>query len=188
MALHMFVFLLVDCLLLSASAALASGLVASSVFLLTRRGQGQHAPPSAEALYPRRLPCLSSRLDSLVGWKASACSCTPLARGQKPTRSTQAREDRGLCLPQSAVLILRHHRHFHPCSGGRWHAWTCRTHPDLSLPGLSHHVHGPATHPTVPAENPFPPDRPGALCSSLRAGCFGSRTGLRVPAGDHITT
>ena len=36
---------------------------------------------------PRRLPCLSSGLRSLVGCRASVCSCTPLARGQKPAGS-----------------------------------------------------------------------------------------------------
>ena len=47
MALYVFVFLFVDCLLLSPSVALVSGLVAFSAFLLTRRGQAQHAPSSA---------------------------------------------------------------------------------------------------------------------------------------------
>jgi hypothetical protein len=83
MALQMFVFLLVDCLLLSASTALASGLVAASVFLLKRRGQGQHAPPSAEAPHPRRLPHLSTRLPCLIGWRAGASGCrVPGARSK----------------------------------------------------------------------------------------------------------
>jgi TRAP-type C4-dicarboxylate transport system permease large subunit len=41
MVFHVFVFLLVVCLLLS----LASLLVLLSPFLLTRKGQAQHAPP-----------------------------------------------------------------------------------------------------------------------------------------------
>jgi len=59
--------------------ALASLLVPSSAFLLTRKGQAQHAPPSPEAPLPRRLPRLLSRLHCLVGWLASACSCATLA-------------------------------------------------------------------------------------------------------------
>jgi hypothetical protein len=46
MAIDVFVFLLVVCLLLS-GAALAAGLVRASAFLLTRRGQAQQAPPPA---------------------------------------------------------------------------------------------------------------------------------------------
>ena len=59
--------------------ARASLLVPSSAFLLTRRGQAQHTPPSAETPLSRRLPCLSSRLHSLVGWRASASACASLA-------------------------------------------------------------------------------------------------------------
>jgi copper chaperone CopZ len=103
--------------------ALASLLVPSSAFLLTRRGQAQHAPPSAQAPLPTRLPRLPSRLHCLVGWRASACSCTPLARGEKPAGSTQAREDRGLRLSQPAVPVLRHHRCSHPRAGRGWQAW-----------------------------------------------------------------
>ena len=72
--------------------ALASLLVSSSAFLLTRKGQAQHAPPSPEAPLPRRLPRLLSRLHCLVGWRASASSCATLARGEKPAGSTQAGE------------------------------------------------------------------------------------------------
>ena len=95
--------------------ARASLLVPSSAFHLTRRGQAQRAPPSAEAPLPRRLPRLSSRLHWLVVWRTSVCSCTPLAGGQKPPGSTQAREHRGLCLSQPAVRVLWDHRRFHPC-------------------------------------------------------------------------
>ncbi len=91
-------------------AALCPVLVPSRSCPVESRGLGaQQAPPSAEAPLPRRLPGLSSGLRSLVGCRASACSCTPLARGQKPAGSPQAREHRGLCLSQSAVRLRRDH-------------------------------------------------------------------------------
>ena len=62
-----------------AGEARASLLVPSSAFHLTRRGRAQRAPPSAEAPLPSRLPRLSSRLHSLVGWRASASACASLA-------------------------------------------------------------------------------------------------------------
>lgn len=93
-----------------AGEAQASGLVPSSAFLLTRSSQTQYAPPSAQSALPRRLPCLSSRLSSLVGWKASICSGAALERGEKPPRSPQTREHRGLRLSKPAVRVLRHHR------------------------------------------------------------------------------
>ena len=70
-----------------AGEAWASWLVLSSAFLLAGNGQAQHAPPSPEAPMPRRLPRLSTRLHGLVGWRASTCTCAPLARGQKPAGS-----------------------------------------------------------------------------------------------------
>src|SRR5256884_5665335 len=41
-----------------------------------------------------------------------------------------------------------------------WHAWPCRTDPDLSLSGLPHHLQCATPHPVVPAENPRAPDPP----------------------------
>jgi hypothetical protein len=79
MVLHLFLFLLLVCLLLSASEALASWLVLSSAFLLAGKGQAQQAPPSAEAPLPRQLPRLSTRLQGLVGWSASTSTSAPLA-------------------------------------------------------------------------------------------------------------
>src|SRR6266849_4663476 len=89
-----------------------------------------HAPPSAQAPLPGRLPRLSPRLHCLVGWRTSASACASLVRGQKPAGSTQASEHRRLRLPQSAVPVLRDHRCTHSCTGWRWQAWPCRAHPD----------------------------------------------------------
>jgi hypothetical protein len=88
MVLPVSMFLLVVCLFLSAFEARASLLVPSSAVLLKRRSQGQHAPPSPQAPLARRLPRLSSRLYSLGGWRANACSCSSLERGEKQAGSS----------------------------------------------------------------------------------------------------
>ena len=43
----------------------------------------------------------------------------------------------------------------------------------------------PSQHPVVPAENAFPAGRPGALCSGRRTRSFGCRTGLRLSTSHH---
>src|SRR6266567_677253 len=91
-------------------AALASWLAPSSAFPLTRRDHPLQSPPSPQAANPSGLPSLSSRLHFLVGSRADACICAPLARGQKPTGSTQAGQHRRLRLSQPAVPLLRDYR------------------------------------------------------------------------------
>jgi hypothetical protein len=137
MVLHVFVFLLVVCLLLASFAALAR--FPGSIFGLAPHEEGPSAASSTvcgTAPLPRRLSRLSSRLHSLVGWRASACSCATLARGEKPAGSPQASEHRGFCLSQSAVRVLRDHRCAHPCAGRGWQAWPGRAHrrPFEALP------------------------------------------------------
>jgi hypothetical protein len=184
MVLHVLVFLLVVCPLLSC-AALASRLAPPPTLLLTRRSQAQHTPPSVQAPLPRRLPCLSSRLYCLVEWRASACFCATLARDQKLAGRAQTGEHRGLCLSQPAVRLLRDHRCPSPRTGWGWHAWPRRTHPDLPLSGLPHHLQCSTPHASIPFENSFSSDRHGPVCAGRRAGCFRSRTGLQVPSGHH---
>jgi hypothetical protein len=67
----------------------------------------------------------------------------------------------------------------------RWQAWHGFAHPDVSRSCLPYHVHFQAQHCPVPAENPFSADRKGALCVGRRAGRFRCRAGLRLPASDH---
>jgi hypothetical protein len=67
MALHVFVFLLVLALLWRLD------WFPDRAFLLTSRGQAQHAPSAAQAPLPRRLPRLSFRLQCLVEWRTSGC-------------------------------------------------------------------------------------------------------------------
>jgi hypothetical protein len=80
----------------------------------SRSEDAHHAPPSAYAPLPRRWPRLSTRLHSLVGWRASASACASLVRGQKPPGSTQTQRHPRLRLSQSAVSVLRHQRCSHP--------------------------------------------------------------------------
>src|SRR5437016_5068231 len=72
-------------------AALASLLVPSSTFLLTRKGQAHDAPSSPEAPLPRRWPRLSSRLPSLPFENPLPCRVavvlTALARGLDPSEA-----------------------------------------------------------------------------------------------------
>jgi hypothetical protein len=74
MALHMFVFLLVVCLLLSLALLCV---LTGSIFGLPPHAEGPSAARSTAACapLPRRLPRLSSRLHSLVGWRDSVCGC-----------------------------------------------------------------------------------------------------------------
>jgi hypothetical protein len=187
MVLHVFVFLLVVCLLLASFAALAR--FPGSIFGLAPHEEGPSAASSTvcgTAPLPRRLSRLSSRLHSLVGWRASACSCATLARGEKPAGSPQASEHRGFCLSQSAVRVLRDHRCAHPCAGRGWQAWPGRAHPDLSRPCLPHYLQRAAPYPLVSSENSLSPDWNGALCTRRRARPLRRRAGLRLPSGyDH---
>ena len=109
MALYVFVFLFVGCLLLSLA-------------LLWRldwlRFRPSSSPEGARcSTLPRRLKprssddCPACRLASTP---TSASGPAPalvrrLSRGEKPPGSTKAREHRGLHLPQSAVCVLRDH-------------------------------------------------------------------------------
>src|SRR2546421_10281554 len=118
----------------------------------------------ARSFLAARCAIRGSRLHCLVGWRISTCTCAPLARGEKPSGSTQASEYRRLRLSQPAVRVLRHHRRFHSCAGWRWQTWPGREDPDLSLSGLPHHLHFQALHAFLSSENPFPADRNRALC------------------------
>jgi hypothetical protein len=145
-------------------AALASWLVPSSASLLTSRSQAQHAPPSAQTPLPRRLSHLSSRLPSLV-W-CRVCACASMARGEKPTGSTQAYRHPGVRLSQPPLPVLRDHRCAHSCTGWRWQAWPSRADPDLSLSGLSDHLHFQAQHALISSEDSLS----AGLSGALRAG------------------
>jgi len=61
-----------------AGAAWASLQAPSSAFLLTRRGQTQHTPPSAQATHPTGLLFLPSRLHAFAECETCSGTCTPL--------------------------------------------------------------------------------------------------------------
>ncbi len=154
------------------SVSLASLLALSSAFPLTNRQETHDGPPSAQAAHRAGLPFLSSRLHSFAGYETCSSSCTPLARGEKPPRCPQTGEHLRLRLSQPKVRVLWHHRRFRPCPGWGWQAWPCRAHPDVSLPGLPHHVQRSTRHSLVPSENLYAPGRHGALGAGRRAGRF----------------
>jgi len=67
----------------------------------------------------------------------------------------------------------------------RWQAWSCRADPDVSVSGLPHDVQCSTRHSVVSFENPLAADRRGALCAGRRTGSFRRRTRLRLPSGHH---
>src|SRR5215471_15866506 len=50
----------------------------------------------------------------------------------------------------------------------RWQAWPDRAYPDLSVSRLPHHVHSPARYPLIPPENAIAAGRHGALGAGRR--------------------
>jgi Molybdopterin oxidoreductase Fe4S4 domain len=60
-------------------AVLASWLSLSSTFPLSSCIQAQPSPAPAQATLTSRLPCMSSCLHCLLGWRAGASACAPLA-------------------------------------------------------------------------------------------------------------
>ena len=157
----------------------------SSSYNMSRRGQGPFPHRFVCVSFSPNLQCFKPRLHCPVGWRASAYPCARLSRGQKPPGSTQAREHRGLRLSQSAVRVLRDHRCPRSRPGWRWQARPGRAHPDLSLPGLSHHLQCSTRHAVVSLENPFLLRRHGALSTGRRAGPFRSRADLRLSTSHH---
>ena len=68
----------------------------------------------------------------------------------------------------------------------RWQAWPGRTHPNVSLSSLPHHLHFQAQHCPVPPENSRAADRPGAVRAGRRARPIGGSAGLRLSTShDH---
>jgi hypothetical protein len=197
MLVHVFVFLLVVCLL---SLALLWRLCRFHLRPSSSRGGAIHS--RAHRLLKPRCPddCPACRLactSSLAGGPAPA-DVASLARGEKPAGSTQASQNCRLRLSQSAMPLLWDHRCPHPRAGGRWQAWSCRADSDLSRSCLPHHVHFQAQYCAVPSENPLAADRLvlSALAEGLDASAaervFGYRqatiTTWLTRAGSHAQT
>src|SRR5215469_6705408 len=109
MALYVFVFLLVVCLLLL---LVRRGVWTGSIFSLPphRAGQAQLTPRLLKPRCPDDCPaCGLASLPSSAREPAHA-PVRRLSRGQKPARSPQTHPHRGLRLSEPAVCVLREHR------------------------------------------------------------------------------
>src|SRR5260370_26555842 len=97
-------------------AALSSLLDPSLVSSPKSSGVALRSPPTSQATLPTRLPRLSPLLYPPDGCGAGASTRPPLARGQKPPRSTQAGKHSWLRLSEPPRPGLRHHRRSHSCA------------------------------------------------------------------------
>ncbi len=170
MVLHLFVFLLVVCLLL----ALALFWCLDRLPHRPSSPKGAAKRSSLPRLLKPRTPddCPACRLGfppALGGGTASALvrpwSEVKSRRGAPKRISTE-----GFACPNWQCTYFGNtdaHRH---AAFGRWQTWQGRADPNVSLPSLSHHVHFQAQHALIPSKNPFPEGRHGAVRASRRAG------------------
>ncbi len=180
MAVHVYIFLLVVCLL----------------FFLARLGrldwlhlQPSHSRARAKRsrlhrrLKPRTpLDCPACRLAS------TASSGEELAPGPvRPWREVKSRRGapkrvntEGFACPNpqcqyGGITDAQVHAAF-----WRWQVWSCRADPDVSVSGVPHDVQRATRHSVVSFENPLAADRSGALCAGRRTGSFRRRTRRRA--------
>ncbi len=167
MAFQIFLFLLVVFLILSL--ALLWRLDRFHLRPSTSRGGAKRS--RLHRLLKPRTPhdCPACRLASPPSLGGGPADVASLVRGEKPAGSTQASDHRGLRLSQPKVPVFRHHRCSYPRARRGWQAWPCRADPDLSLSGVSHHLHSSAQHSLVSSENPFP-CRVAVVLSALAEG------------------
>jgi hypothetical protein len=169
MAVHVFLFLLVLCLLCLALFWRLGWLYRQPSPTKT----GAQRIPVQRLLKPRSPDdCPACRLASTpsTAVRPASAEVAPLVGGEKPSGSPQTHRHRGLRLSKPAVPVLRDHRCTHSCARRRWQAWACREHPNVSLPGLPYHVHFQAQHAPLPAENALSASRHGALYAGRRTG------------------
>ena len=91
----------------------------------------------------------------------------------------------GLCLSMPAVPVLREHRCALSCAGWRWQTWQGRTHPDVSLSGLPHHVQCSTHTPLYRLKTPLNRSLWCGLRAGRGAGPFRCRAGLRLSTSHH---
>jgi hypothetical protein len=183
MALHVFVFLLVVCLLLTLAR-------------LGRLEWFQLRPSSSQdgakcSRFPRLLKprspddCPACRLASPPSSAVVPVPVRPWREGKSRRGAPKRINTEGFACPNPQCLYFRiTEAHIH-AAFRRWQAWPCRADPDVSLPGLSHHVQCPTRYSLVSPENPLAAGRRGALGSGRRARPFRGRTGLRLPTSHH---
>jgi hypothetical protein len=185
MALHVFVFLLVVCLLLSRALLWRPCRVHFRPF--SSRGGTTHS--RAQRLLKPRSPddCPACRLAP-----TSSLGVEPAPPSVRPWREVKGRRGapkrvstEGLACPNPKCPYFGvTDDQIHAAFWG-WQAWSCRADPDLSMPGLPHHVHRQAQHPPIPFENPFSADRNDPQCAGRRAGPIRGLACLRLSAGHH---
>jgi hypothetical protein len=155
MALHMFVFPLVVCLLLS----LALLWRHDWLHLRPSASRGRAPRSRLHRLLKPRCPddCPACRIAS-----AASSGVEPVPALVRPWREVKSRRGarhpgkyRGICLSQPAVPLLRHHRCSDPRSRRRWQTWPSRADPNVSRSCLPYHVHCQAQHSPVQVENPL---------------------------------
>ena len=116
------------------------------------------APPVDSAPLPRRVQ--GQRLRKSRPW-----SEVKSRRGAPKRVNTQG----FACSNRKCLYFGITDAHIHAAFWG-WQAWPGRAHPDVSRPCLPYHVHFQAPHCVVLFENPFSPDRSGALGAGRRTG------------------
>jgi hypothetical protein len=180
MAFHIFLFLLMICLLLTLA-------------LLWRLGW-LHLQPSHSAVASRRSPVHRllkprSPLDCPACRLASPASSgvEPASAPVRPWREVKSRRGApkrvntagfacpNRTCPHSGITDADIHASFRG-----WQAWPGRAHPHVSRPCLPHHVQCPAQHALVSFENSFPLRRHGAVSAGRRIGSLGCRAGVRL--------
>jgi hypothetical protein len=185
MAFHIFLFLLVICLLLTLALLWCLGWL--------------HLQPSHSAVASRRSPvhrllkprspddCPACRLASLA-----SSGVEPASAPVRPWREVKSRRgapkrvnSEGFACPNrtcpySGITDADIHASF-----WGWQAWLGRAHPNVSRSCLPHHVQCPAPHAIVSFENPFPLRRHGAVSAGRRVGSLGGLACVRLSTRHH---
>ena len=185
MALQMFLFLLVVCLILS----LARLRRLCWLHLQPSHSRGGAIHSTVQRLLKPRTPrdCPACRLScahsSVVG--LAPAPVRPWREVKSRRGAPKRIHTAGFACPNQQCPYFGITDASIHASLGRWQAWSCRAHPDVSRSCLPHHVHCPTPHPFVSSENPFPAGRSRVDCPCRRAGPIRCRACLRLPSGDY---
>lgn len=139
-----------------------------------------HGKGGGRSLLPRRLKprtpldcpaCCLSASHSSPGTREPAP--VPPWREVKSRRGARhPGGDRGLCLSQSSLCVLRDQRCGCPCHRERWELRQSRADPAVALSGVWKQVQCAPPHATVSAQNAVASRGSGAGCLSGRIGCL----------------
>ena len=179
MPVHMYVFLLVVCLLL----CLARLGRHDWLPLQPCASRGAAKRTMLHRLLKPRSPddCPACRLGSTVssGAEPGSAPVRPW-REMKSRRGAPKRiETEGFACPNPQCRYFGNtDAQIHAAFRG-WQAWSCRAHPDLSRSCLPHHLQCATRHPVVSSKDPHAPDRRSSVCAGRKAGPISCRAGLR---------